>query len=165
MTDFINHKYDILVSTIVIEVGIDVPNATVMAIEHAERFGLAQLHQLRGRIGRSSHQSYCLLFGIQKSAESRQRIKTMLETNDGFKIAEEDLKLRGPGEFFGTRQHGLPEFKIGDIINDYAILKLARDDAFKLVNDSKKSKSIETNMLLQRITKRFKDKLDLINTG
>jgi len=87
------------------------------------------------------------------------------ETNDGFKIAEEDLRLRGPGEFFGTRQHGLPEFKIGDIINDYAILKLARDDAFKLVNDTKKSKSIEKNLLLQRITKRFKDKLDLINTG
>jgi len=165
MSDFVNHKYDILVSTIVIEVGIDVPNATVMAIEHAERFGLAQLHQLRGRIGRSSHQSYCLLFGIQKSAEARQRIKTMLETNDGFKIAEEDLKLRGPGEFFGTRQHGLPEFKIGDIINDYDIIKLARKDAFELVKEGHKSKSSKKHMLLKRITERFKDKLDLINTG
>lgn len=165
MTDFINHKYDILVSTIVIEVGIDVPNATVMAIEHAERFGLAQLHQLRGRIGRSSHQSYCLLFGIPGSLESRQRIATMLETNDGFKIAEEDLRLRGPGEFFGTRQHGLPEFKIGDIINDYAILKLAREDAFKLVNECRKSKSLKKQTLLKRITESFKDKLDLINTG
>ena len=141
------------------------PNATVMAIEHAERFGLAQLHQLRGRIGRSSHQSYCLLFGIQKSAESRHRIKTMLETNDGFKIAEEDLKLRGPGEFFGTKQHGLPEFKIGDIINDYAILKLARDDAFDLVKEGQESKSTEQHKLLKRITELFKDKIDLINTG
>ncbi len=165
MSDFVNHKYDILVSTIVIEVGIDVPNATVMAIEHAERFGLAQLHQLRGRIGRSSHQSYCLLFGIQKSTESKHRIKTMLETNDGFKIAEEDLKLRGPGEFFGTKQHGLPEFKIGDIINDYTILKLARDDAFKLVKEDQESKSPEKHKLLKRITELFKDKLDLINTG
>ncbi|MCR4290208.1 MAG: ATP-dependent DNA helicase RecG, partial [Candidatus Scalindua sp.] len=160
MSDFVNHKYDILVSTIVIEVGIDVPNATVMAIEHAERFGLAQLHQLRGRIGRSSHQSYCLLFGIQKSAESRQRIRIMLETNDGFKIAEEDLKLRGPGEFFGTRQHGLPEFKIGDIINDYDIIKLARADAFELVKDGKKSKDSKKHVLLKRIMESFKDKLD-----
>jgi ATP-dependent DNA helicase RecG len=149
----------------VIEVGIDVPNATVMAIEHAERFGLAQLHQLRGRIGRSSHQSYCLLFGIQKSAESRQRIKTMLEPNDGFKIAEEDLKIRGPGEFFGTRQHGLPEFKIGDIINDFDIIKLARADAFDLVKEGHKSKDSKEQMLLKRIMESFKDKLDLINTG
>jgi ATP-dependent DNA helicase RecG len=165
MSDFINHKYDILVSTIVIEVGIDVPNATVMAIEHAERFGLAQLHQLRGRIGRSSYQSYCLLFSTPKSAESRQRLAIMLATNDGFKIAEEDLRLRGPGEFFGTRQHGLPEFKIGDIINDYGILKLARDDAFELVNESRKSKASKDRMLLKRITDNFKHKLDLINTG
>ncbi len=165
MSDFVNHKYDILVSTIVIEVGIDVPNATVMAIEHAERFGLAQLHQLRGRIGRSSYQSYCLLFGIQKSVESRQRIKIMLETNDGFKIAEEDLKLRGPGEFFGTKQHGLPEFKIGDIINDYDILKLARDDAFELVKADHRSKSPEKHTLLKRVTELYKGKLDLINTG
>ncbi len=89
----------------------------------------------------------------------------MLATNDGFKIAEEDLRLRGPGEFFGTRQHGLPEFKIGDIINDYNILRVARDDAFKLVNESQKSKTTKNRMLLKRITENFKHKLDLINTG
>ena len=165
MSDFMNHKYDILVSTIIIEVGIDIPNATIMLIEHADRFGLAQLHQLRGRIGRSSHQSYCLLFGAPKSEGSRQRLKAMVDTNDGFKIAEEDLRIRGPGEFFGTRQHGIPEFKIADIINDHAILQLARDDAFKLINERWNLKASENRILLKMIMKNFKDKFDLINTG
>ncbi len=165
MADFIRHRYDILVSTIVIEVGIDVPNATIMAIEHAERFGLAQLHQLRGRIGRGSHQSYCLLFGRPKSEGARKRLKTMVATNDGFKIAEEDLRIRGPGEFFGTRQHGIPEFKIGDIIHDHVILKLAREDAFAFVNERGKSQDSEDSLLIEKIMANFKDKLDLIQIG
>lgn len=165
MSDFIHQRYDILVSTIVIEVGIDVPNATIMAIEHTERFGLAQLHQLRGRVGRSSHQSYCLLFGRPKSEGARRRLKTMIATNDGFRIAEEDLRIRGPGEFFGTRQHGMPEFRIGDIIHDHAILKLAREDAFKFVNEGQNAQTAADRLLMKKIMENFKDKLDLIHTG
>ncbi len=165
MSDFIQHRCDILISTIVIEVGIDVPNATIMAIEHAERFGLAQLHQLRGRIGRSSHQSYCFLFGRPKSEGARRRLKTMIATNDGFKIAEEDLRIRGPGEFFGTRQHGMPEFKIGDIIHDHAVLKSAREDAFEFVNEGPESQTPENRLLMKKIMENFKGRLDLINTG
>lgn len=122
MLDFRNHKYDILIATTVIEVGIDVPNATVMVIEHCERFGLATLHQLRGRVGRSSVQSHCLLLGKPGTEYAKRRIDTMLATNDGFEIAEEDLKLRGPGEFFGTAQHGLPAFKIADLVSDNHLL-------------------------------------------
>ncbi|MDR4506110.1 MAG: ATP-dependent DNA helicase RecG [Candidatus Scalindua sp.] len=165
MSDFIHHRFDILVSTIVIEVGIDVPNATIMAIEHAERFGLAQLHQLRGRVGRSSHQSYCLLFGRPKSEGARRRLKTMIATNDGFRIAEEDLRIRGPGEFFGTRQHGMPEFRIGDIIHDHDLLTLARDDAFEFLNETGNLATSENRLLMKKIRENFKDRLDLIHTG
>ncbi|MEE9584368.1 MAG: helicase-related protein, partial [Candidatus Brocadiales bacterium] len=133
MKKFRQKDIDILVSTIVIEVGIDIPNATVIAIEHAERFGLAQLHQLRGRTGRGSDRSYCLLFADPKTADARRRLQTIVNSNDGFKIAEEDLRLRGPGEFFGTRQHGLPDYKMVDLTSDLALLKTARDDAFKMV--------------------------------
>jgi len=126
MKAFKNKKIDILVSTTVIEVGIDVPNATVMVVEHAERFGLSQLHQLRGRIGRGSEQSFCFLIGQPKSEESKIRIKAMLDSTDGFDIAEVDLKLRGPGDFFGTKQSGLPEFRVADIIRDEKIMREAR---------------------------------------
>ena len=120
----------VLVSTTVIEVGVDVPNATVMVIEHAERFGLSQLHQLRGRIGRGSAKSYCVLMtGGKVSPEAEQRLDAMVRTNDGFEIAELDLQLRGPGEFFGTRQAGMPDFRVANLIRDRELLEAARREA------------------------------------
>ena len=133
MADFKNKKYDILVSTTVVEVGVDVPNATVMIIENAERFGLSQLHQLRGRVGRNDLQSYCVLVTASKSQETRERLNIMTQTNDGFVIAEKDLQLRGPGEFLGTRQSGLPDLIISDIVRDAKILELARNEAIDFV--------------------------------
>src|SRR3990167_2432653 len=165
MTDFKEKRYDILVSTVIIEVGIDVPNATVMVVEHAERFGLAQLHQLRGRIGRGSEQSYCLLFGNPKTNEARERLKIMTKTCDGFKIAEIDFKLRGPGEFFGTRQHGLPELKISDLIKDFPILKQARSDAFEIVSKDPHLTQETHQKIRQKVLETFKDKLELISIG
>jgi ATP-dependent DNA helicase RecG len=126
-------ELQILVSTTVIEVGVDVSNATVMVIEHTERFGLAQLHQLRGRVGRGSEQSYCILVTGKLNDAGRERIRTMVESNDGFYIAEIDMKLRGPGEFFGTKQSGLPALKIANIIRDQEILEVARNEAVSFV--------------------------------
>lgn len=137
MKDFYLGTIEILVSTVVIEVGINVPNATVMIIENAERFGLAQLHQLRGRVGRGEAQSYCILISDEKSPISKKRNQTMVDTNDGFIIAEKDLELRGPGEFFGTKQHGLPELKIADLVKHSKILNIARKEVdFILLEDS-----------------------------
>jgi ATP-dependent DNA helicase RecG len=134
MLRFKQGEVQILVSTTVVEVGVDVPNATVMLIEHAERFGLSQLHQLRGRIGRGSQKSHCLLVTSEKRNElAEQRLQTMIETNDGFKIAEIDLRLRGPGEFFGTRQWGIPAFRIGNLIRDQEILEWAKREASSFV--------------------------------
>ena len=130
MEAFRRGEFGILISTTVIEVGIDVENATIMVIEHAERFGLAQLHQLRGRIGRGAKKSYCILITPHRvSEDARKRLSTLVETNDGFKIAEVDLEIRGPGEFFGTRQHGLPQFRIADLLRDQRILMIAKRDA------------------------------------
>ena len=133
MGDFRAGEVKILVATTVIEVGVDVPDATVMVIEHAERFGLSQLHQLRGRVGRSSHQSFCVLVASGFSDPSRARLSAMLKTADGFEIAEEDLELRGPGEFLGTRQSGLPEITVGNIIRDQKVLSAARKEAFDII--------------------------------
>jgi ATP-dependent DNA helicase RecG len=129
MESFQRGETQLLVSTTVIEVGVDVPNATVMLIEQAERFGLAQLHQLRGRVGRGAEQSYCILVTDKLNPVARQRIRTLVDSNDGFHIAEMDMKLRGPGEFFGTRQSGLPALKIGNIVRDADILEIARNEA------------------------------------
>lgn len=136
MEKFKNKEYDILVSTTVVEVGVDVPNATVIVIENAERFGLSQLHQLRGRVGRSDLQSYCVLSSSTKAQETRARLSIMTQTNDGFVIAEKDLQLRGPGEFLGTRQSGLPDMIIADIVNDAKILELARSEAIEFVKNN-----------------------------
>jgi ATP-dependent DNA helicase RecG len=134
MTAFKTGENHVLVSTTVIEVGVDVPNATVMVIEHPERFGLAQLHQLRGRVGRGAHQSYCILMGPRMFVEeARERLNAFSRTNDGFRIAEEDLRLRGPGEFFGTRQSGLPDLRAANLIRDADLLEKARAEAFELI--------------------------------
>ncbi|SMC72009.1 ATP-dependent DNA helicase RecG [Papillibacter cinnamivorans] len=135
MAAFAAGESDILVSTTVIEVGVDVPNAALMIVENAERFGLSQLHQLRGRVGRGEHKSYCILFSSSKSAETRERLNVMQKTSDGFVIAEEDLRLRGPGDFFGSRQHGLPEMKIADFATDMETLREAQREAGALLRE------------------------------
>lgn len=133
MKQFSRNDVQILVSTTVVEVGVNVPNATVMVIYDAERFGLSQLHQLRGRVGRGSNQSYCILLADPKTEVGKERMKIMSETNDGFVLSERDLELRGPGDFFGKKQSGLPEFKVADLVHDYRTLEVARDDAAKLI--------------------------------
>jgi ATP-dependent DNA helicase RecG len=156
----------ILVSTTVIEVGVDVPNATLMVIEHAERFGLTQLHQLRGRVGRGEKQSYCILIAYGAvSDDAQQRLQTMVETNDGFRIAETDLKLRGPGEFFGTRQHGLPEFRIADLLTDSSLLQNARNEAFNLLRADPELGQSAHEAARQRLIKLYGEKLAMMQSG
>ena len=134
MERFKHGEIKILVSTTVIEVGVDVPNATAMVVEQAERFGLAQLHQLRGRVGRGAAQSYCILITERMSDTAKERIRTLVDSNDGFLIAEMDLKLRGPGEFFGTKQSGLPSLRVANILRDKEILEAARREALDFVS-------------------------------
>ncbi|WP_325166639.1 ATP-dependent DNA helicase RecG [Viridibacillus soli] len=134
MREFSEGQLNVLVSTTVVEVGVNVPNATFMIVYDAERFGLAQLHQLRGRVGRGKHQSYCVLLADPKSEDGKERMISMTETNDGFRLAEKDLELRGPGDFFGKKQSGLPEFKMADLVHDYRALEVARQDAEKLLS-------------------------------
>lgn len=186
MNDFKLGKINILVATTVIEVGIDVPNASVMVIENAERFGLAQLHQLRGRVGRGSEQAYCVLVakkeifstgswrtslseaGLAEELDRRKaetRLQTILKTGDGFQIAEVDLKLRGPGEFFGTKQSGLPELRIADITADGEILKLARKEAFHVVADDPQLRRPENQPVRRHFVEKYKDQLVLGETG
>lgn len=151
MDAFAAGEIDILVSTTVIEVGINVPNATIMLIENAERFGLAQLHQLRGRVGRGSEKSYCILVSDTKTKTAKERMKTMTESEDGFVISEKDLKLRGPGEFFGIRQHGLPELKIADLYKDMPILKEAQQAAAELLRQDYRLEMEEHRLLREHI--------------
>ena len=148
MERFKNGEIDILISTTVIEVGVDVPNSSIMVIEDAQRFGLAQLHQLRGRVGRGEYQSYCILKYEGKGKNTRERMKIMTQTNDGFVISQKDLELRGSGDFFGTNQHGIPDFKIANLFTDIDILKLAQEAAIKIVNDDGKLENPE-NILLK----------------
>lgn len=160
---FKDKEIDILVSTTVIEVGVNVPNATLMIIENAERFGLAQLHQLRGRVGRGSHKSYCVLIYDSKTDVCRQRMAIMEETNDGFKISEKDLEIRGPGEFLGTRQHGLPELKVANLFKHIKILKLAQQEARYILGEDNNLQLKENMALKKEIIDKFKDTLKEIS--
>ncbi|MCL2401210.1 MAG: ATP-dependent DNA helicase RecG, partial [Oscillospiraceae bacterium] len=159
MSAFTEGEADILVATTVVEVGVDVPNAALIIVENADRFGLATLHQLRGRVGRGAHKSYCILFGDT----SRERLEIMRETNDGFKIAEEDLKLRGPGDFFGSRQHGLPEMRIANFAADMEILKSAQRAAETLLNADPQLNSPENRKLAEQIARLFEINADKLN--
>ncbi len=163
MRDFKRGQIQILVSTTVIEVGVDVPEATVMVIEHAERFGLSQLHQLRGRVGRSPRPSYCFLVAheVSPSSEAWRRLKVLTETTDGFRIAEEDLKLRGPGEFLGTKQHGYLEFRRADMVRDYELLLMAREEAFRLLEEDPALSKPEHQPLKLILAERWAERLRL----
>jgi len=167
LTQLREGQIDILVSTQVIEVGIDLPNATVMVIENAERFGLSSLHQLRGRVGRSGLRSYCLFFGEATTDDGKERLKAFERLKDGFAIAEADFKLRGPGQFFGTAQSGLPEFLVADLIRDQRLLMDARDDAFALVRSDPDLKAPEHASLKRRVERVFagKSRLVLVDVG
>ena len=155
MADFVAGETDILVATTVIEVGVDVPNAALMIVENAERFGLSQLHQLRGRVGRGAHKSYCILVSDNDSEEVRSRLKIMCRTNDGFRISEEDLRLRGPGDFFGSRQSGLPVFRVADLSCDLTTLKDAQTASAQWIEEHGTEDTPEANALRQRIGELF----------
>ncbi len=161
MKAFERRELDILVSTTVVEVGVDVPNASVMVVENAERFGLSQLHQLRGRVGRGEWQSYCILITDKMTPESRARFETLVHTSDGFKISEEDLKLRGPGEFFGSRQHGLPRLKIADMTEDMDVMRHAQRAASGVAEDDPELEKAENKALKQAIRTLFSRGTDL----
>ena len=155
MRDFSEGRLSLLVSTTVVEVGVDVPNAVLMVIENAERFGLAQLHQLRGRVGRGKHASTCILISDAQNAEAIRRLKVMCETTDGFKIADADLQLRGPGDFFGDRQHGLPELRIADLLSDMELLHEAQAAARALHEADPSLEKPEHRLLREAVTALF----------
>ena len=151
MLRFKNGEIDILISTTIIEVGVDVPNANIMVIENAERFGLAQLHQLRGRVGRGEYKSYCILKYEGRGKVVQERMKIMCQTNDGFVISEKDLELRGSGDFFGTAQHGIPEMKIANLFEDIKVVKEVQDISCKILADDPNLEQ-EKNMKLKKLT-------------
>lgn len=163
MAAFSTGETDVLVSTTVIEVGVDVPNAALMIVENAERFGLSQLHQLRGRVGRGKHQSYCVLLSDNKNPETRERMKVMTKTSDGFKISEEDLKARGPGDFFGKRQHGLPQLRVADLAGDMRVLKEAQAAAEELLQTDPALEKVENKRVLDHIKRLFAENPDIFN--
>jgi ATP-dependent DNA helicase RecG len=165
MNDFRDHKLDLLVTTVVIEVGVDVPNATLMIIEHADRFGLSQLHQLRGRVTRGNVAGECYLFAGVTTEEARQRLRAISRTTDGFSLAEEDARLRGLGEFFGTRQHGLGDLRFGDLLHDFELLELARADAIELVGSDAGLRKPEHAALRQAVLARYGQTLNLAEIG
>ncbi len=157
MASFAGGALDVLVSTTVIEVGVDVPNASLMVVENAERFGLSQLHQLRGRVGRGKHQSFCVLVTASRSGTARERLRALCATNDGFQIAEEDLRLRGPGDFFGKRQHGLPQLKVADFAADMELLKEARSAAEELIAADPELKKPAHRLLKKKVRELFEE--------
>ena len=161
MEKFKNGDIDILISTTVIEVGVNVPNASIMVVENAERFGLAQLHQLRGRVGRGEYQSYCILKYEGNGKVVQERMKIMTSTNDGFIISEKDLELRGSGEFFGTKQHGLPEFKIVNLFEDIEMLKMVQSLAIRIIEKDEKLEKPENILLNKMVEKKFKDRIEI----
>ena len=161
MNDFKDGKIDILISTTVIEVGVNVPNSSIMVVENAERFGLAQLHQLRGRVGRGEYQSYCILKYEGNSETIRERMKVMVDTNDGFVISEKDLELRGSGDFFGTEQHGLPAFKVANLFTDMPILKAVQSLAIKILSEDPKLEKEENKPLKNLIKDKFKERIEI----
>ncbi len=155
----------VLVASVVVEVGLDVPRANVMVVMHAERFGLAQLHQLRGRIGRSEQDAVCILVSSPSNPIARQRLEVLERTNDGFKIAEEDLRIRGPGEFFGTRQHGLPELKVANLVEDFELLRQARRDADDILAEDTALTAPHHQQLRREVIRAYAGKLDLLGSG
>jgi ATP-dependent DNA helicase RecG len=165
MLAFRDRRTDVLVATTVIEVGIDVPNATVILIDNADRFGLSQLHQLRGRVGRGEDASVCLLISDPPTESAEQRLKAMTRTGNGFEIAEMDLQLRGPGQFFATRQHGLPEFKMADLTQELEMLHQAREDALAILAEDPKLSAKEHRALRNALVAQFGDSLPLAQVG
>jgi ATP-dependent DNA helicase RecG len=165
MLQLANGEMHCLVATTVIEVGIDIPNATVMLIENAERFGLTQLHQLRGRIGRGTHKSYCVLVQNKKTPESEHRLNVMERTLNGFDISDEDLKLRGPGEFFGTKQHGYIKSKLADFVNDGPIIRRSRQRAQSIILTDPQLKQQEHQYIRSEFLVNYQHMLEYINIG
>jgi ATP-dependent DNA helicase RecG len=162
LSRFKEKEFNILISTTVIEVGIDVPNATLMVIEHPERLGLSQLHQLRGRVGRGTEESECILLA---DAYITERLRIMTKTEDGFVIAEEDLRIRGPGEFLGTRQSGLPGFRVGNLLRDADLLQRAKTEADKLLKEDPCLKKQEHAIIRQLVESRWKQKIERLRGG